>query len=224
MSKTDRAVIVTLIFTMVSVATIVLWVDISISNLEQQIAQLYSRQGEDSARITAIEEVVPRVERLETVSTYHQERLDYLSDTIALHKSEETTRFEDLLHEVNAYEEAVNGLTIAQIKLPTTWKGEKLSRTNGVVQGCSGRETWYNMDMSFCVRRMRSLGYNEKDYPYWVRDDGCKMLGQYIMVACNFRIRPLGTILETTRGWAIVVDTGGFVRQYPRGIDVATNW
>ena len=50
------------------------------------------------------------------------------------------------------------------------------------------------------------------------------MLGQFVMVAANFRIRPLGTILETSRGWSIVVDTGGFVNNYPKGIDVATNW
>ena len=209
---------------MVSVATIVLWTDISMSNLEQQIAVLYARQGEDSARITELEQLPERVDRLETVSQYHQDRLDYLSDTIALHKSDATTRFEDLLHEVNAYEEAVNGLTISQIKLPTTWKGVKLSKTSGVVVGPSGRETYYNMDMSYCISRMRAKGYSEKEYPYWVRDDGCKMLGQFIMVAANFRIRPLGTILETSRGWGIVVDTGGFVNNYPKGLDIATNW
>ena len=224
MSNTDKCVLVSLIFTMVSVATIVLWTDISMSNLEEQIAVLYARQGEDSARVSELEQLPDKITRLETMSQYHQERLDYLSDTIALHKSESTTMYDDLLHEVNSFEEAVDGLTTSQIKLPTTWKGAKLSKSNGTIQGPSGRETYYNMDMSYCISRMRAKGYSEKEYPYWVRDDGCKMLGQFVMVAANFRIRPLGTILETSRGWGIVVDTGGFVSNYPKGIDIATTW
>lgn len=224
MNKIDKAVIVILVFTMVNVAAVALYADISMSNLEQQIAQLYARQSDDSARITELETLPERIDHLELMSTYHQDRIDYLSDTISLNKSETTTRFDDLIHEVNSFEEAVNGLTVAEVKLPTTWHGAVLSKNNGVVQGPSGRETYYNMDMSYCVRRMRSKGYSESDYPYWVRDDGCKMLGQFVMVAANFRIRPIGTILETSRGWGIVVDTGGFVRSYPRGLDIATNW
>ena len=71
---------------------------------------------------------------------------------------------------------------------------------------------------------MRKLGYSEKDYPYWVRDDGAKMLGNYVMVAANWKIRPRGTILKTSLGSAIVVDTGEFVKDYPKGVDIATNW
>lgn len=224
MNRHDTAIITLLIFTMVMVGGVTLWADITISNLEQQIAQLYSKQSEDSGRIRELEILPARIEDLEKMSAFHQERLDYLSDAISLNKSESSTKFEDLLHEVNAFEEAVTNLTTAQIKLPTTWTGVKLTKSNGVITGPSGRETFYNMDMSFCVSRMRSKGYNATDYPYWVRSDGCKMLGQFVMIAANFRIRPLGTIIETSRGWGIVVDTGGFVSSYPKGIDIATNW
>ena len=68
---------------------------------------------------------------------------------------------------------------------------------------------------------MKDLGY---DFEYWVRDDGVKMFGDYIMVAADFETRPLGTILETTLGTAIVVDTGEFVAEYPDGIDIAVTW
>ncbi|MBR2522910.1 MAG: hypothetical protein IKE53_00545 [Clostridiales bacterium] len=99
-----------------------------------------------------------------------------------------------------------------------------LNKRDGVCYGPSGRETYYNLDMKQVVQRMRSLGYSASEYPYWVRSDGVKMLGPYVMVAANFRIRPRGTILESSLGTAIVCDTGGFIRWAPRGLDVAVDW
>jgi Predicted solute binding protein len=103
-------------------------------------------------------------------------------------------------------------------------QSKHLNTYNGVFQGPSGRETFYNLNMSLVIKYMRDLGYSEEEYPYWVREDGCKMLGNYIMVAANFSIRPKGTILETSLGTAIVCDTGSFVSDYPEGIDVAVDW
>ncbi len=100
----------------------------------------------------------------------------------------------------------------------------RLTAYAGVYQGPSGRETYYNLNMSLVVSYMRNLGYSEEEYPYWVREDGCKMLGNYIIVAANLSTRPKGTILETSLGTAIVCDTGSFVSNYPNGIDIAVNW
>ena len=99
-----------------------------------------------------------------------------------------------------------------------------LAKYPGGFMGPSGRETYYNLKMGVVVKNMRKIGYSEKDYPYWVRDDGAKMLGNYVMVAANWKIRPRGTILKTSLGSAIVVDTGEFVKDYPKGVDVAVNW
>jgi 3D (Asp-Asp-Asp) domain-containing protein len=71
---------------------------------------------------------------------------------------------------------------------------------------------------------MRSLGYSAEEYPYWVRSDGCKMLGNYIMVAANLSIRPKGTIVQTSLGAGIVCDTGGFASSNAYQLDIATNW
>lgn len=101
---------------------------------------------------------------------------------------------------------------------------DHLTAYGGVYYGPSGRETYYNLKMDLVVYYMRELGYDEEDYPYWIREDGCKMLGNYIMVAANWSIRPKGTILETSLGTAIVVDTGSFVSDYPEGIDIAVDW
>ena len=100
----------------------------------------------------------------------------------------------------------------------------KLTKSAGTVQGPSGKETYYNLNMSGVVKIMRGLGYTEEDYPYWVREDGCKMLGPYIMVAANFSIRPRGTTIETSLGTGIVCDTGGFARSNPTQLDIATSW
>ena len=90
--------------------------------------------------------------------------------------------------------------------------------------GESGRETYYNLNMGNCVAYMRELGYSEEEYPYWIRDDGAKMLGNYVMCAANWKIRPRGTIIPTSLGDAIVVDTGEFVADFPYGVDLAVDW
>lgn len=99
-----------------------------------------------------------------------------------------------------------------------------ITARSGVFKGPSGRETYYNLRMNTVVKHMRSIGYSEEEYPYWVREDGAKMLGNYVMVAANLSTRPKGTIIETSLGTAIVCDTGGFVNTYPNGVDIAVDW
>ena len=100
----------------------------------------------------------------------------------------------------------------------------RITKERGGYMGISGRETYYNLYMGNCVNFMRELGYSEEEYPYWVRDDGAKMLGNYVMCAANWKTRPRGTILQTSLGDAIVVDTGEFVKDYPNGVDLAVDW
>lgn len=101
---------------------------------------------------------------------------------------------------------------------------DRITKERGGYMGPSGRETYYNLNMSLCVAYMRDLGYDEIEYPYWIRDDGAKMLGNYVMCAANWSIRPKGTIIPTSLGDAIVVDTGDFVLEYPNGVDLAVDW
>ena len=99
-----------------------------------------------------------------------------------------------------------------------------LTMSAGAIQGPSGKETYYNLDMSGVVSIMRSAGYSEEEYPYWIRDDGVKMLGPYVMVAASYDIRPRGTILPSSLGTAIVCDTGGFASYNQSQLDIAVNW
>ena len=75
--------------------------------------------------------------------------------------------------------------------------------------------------MSGCINIMSSRGFHE---PYWVRSDGVKMYGYYVMCAAGLSIRPKGSIVESSRGLAIVVDTGGFASGNPRQLDIAVTW
>lgn len=91
----------------------------------------------------------------------------------------------------------------------------------GVYHGPSGKETYYNLPMGGVIYLMRHLGYSEEEYPYWIRDDGVKMFGDYVMVAADLSIRPKGTILESSMGTAIVCDTGDLETMQ---LDIAVNW
>lgn len=101
---------------------------------------------------------------------------------------------------------------------------DHITQCGGVYYGPSGRETYYNLPMDGVVAIMRDLGYSEEEYPYWVREDGAKMFGDYIMVAANLETRPKGTILDCSLGKAIVCDTGTFVKTYPGQLDIAVDW
>ncbi len=102
-----------------------------------------------------------------------------------------------------------------------SYSGAVLTAAAGRIEGPSGQETYYNMDMSGVVSIMRSMGNTDE---YWVRSDGVKMLGSYVMVAANLSVRPRGSLIATSLGMGIVVDTGGFAAANPTQLDIATNW
>lgn len=99
-----------------------------------------------------------------------------------------------------------------------------LTKSGGVFAGPSGKETYYNLPMGRVISNMRNLGYDVETYPFYVREDGAKMLGEYVMCAAELGSRPKGTILETSLGMAIVVDTGSFAYSNPTQIDLCVNW
>lgn len=100
-----------------------------------------------------------------------------------------------------------------------------LTKTDGTFLGVNGVETYYNLNMSKIITKMRGLGYDAETYPYYIREDGAKMLGEYVMCAADYDIRPVGTVLETSLGYALVCDTGAFAfGKVTTQIDLATDW
>jgi len=112
----------------------------------------------------------------------------------------------------------------APAETTSAWQGTVLTAKLGVVQGPSGKETYYNLPMGGVVKIMRQMGYTEEEYPYHVREDGVKMLGDYVMVAANLDLRPRGSILECSLGTALVCDTGAFAVKDQTQLDIAVDW
>ena len=110
------------------------------------------------------------------------------------------------------------------------WDGRVLTARAGRIQGPSGEETYYDADvltsagMGNCVNTMRNMGFSDVEYPYYLREDGVRMFGNYVMVAANLSIHPRGSLVETSLGTGIVVDTGDFSKCNPYQVDIAVNW
>lgn len=102
------------------------------------------------------------------------------------------------------------------------YRGEILNSKLGTVMGpTGGAETYYNLPMDGVIEKMAQKGYH---YDYWIRADGVKMYGKYIMLAANLDIYPRGTVLKTTLGLGLVCDTGIYIHEDPYQIDIAVNW
>lgn len=106
---------------------------------------------------------------------------------------------------------------------PIQAKADGLTARGGVYYNENNyKETYYNLKMNGVVRRMRERGYSEEEYPYWIREDGAKMLGDYIIVAADLSIHPRGATLYTSLGPGIVCDTGTKIKG--KRLDLAMNW
>lgn len=124
--------------------------------------------------------------------------------------------------ELQAIEESGNADEAATTETATAvWTGPVLSKNAGTVMGPSGKEVYYNMNMTSIIDRAHARGIEGE---FWVREDGVKMLGNYIMTAVSFDVHPYGSTFETSLGTAIAVDTGGFAATNPTMIDIAVRW
>lgn len=96
-----------------------------------------------------------------------------------------------------------------------------LTASKGVNYYGNQKETYYNLPMDGVISIAKSQGIEGE---YWVRDDGCKMYGNYIIVAANLDVHPRGSLVETSLGTGIVLDTGGFATSNPNQVDIAADW
>ena len=131
----------------------------------------------------------------------------------------------------------ITDITICNINEPeyeyippaSTYASEPVPSGSGVLTASGGvnynangnKETYYNLDMGGVVSNAYSMGVTGE---YWVRDDGVKMLGDYVMVAACYDVYPKGSLVDTSLGTGIVVDTGGFAESNPYQLDIAVSW
>ena len=100
--------------------------------------------------------------------------------------------------------------------------GDHLTKSGGVYYGPSGKETYYNLDMNGVVSNAQNMGIEGE---YWVREDGCKMYGDYIICAADLNVHPRGSLVESSLGTCIVLDTGGFATNGSGvALDIAVDW
>lgn len=91
--------------------------------------------------------------------------------------------------------------------------GSGLTPQSGVNYHNGRKETYYNLNMSGVISNAQAMGINGN---YWVRDDGVKMYGDYVIVASQ---DSKGTLIDTSVGQGIVLD------YCPAGtVDIATTW
>ncbi|MBE6158284.1 MAG: hypothetical protein E7159_00440 [Firmicutes bacterium] len=121
---------------------------------------------------------------------------------------------------------------VASFVVNGEYEDNELNSYDGFVEyGPSGAyETYYDADvicdvgMDNCVKYMRDLGYSEEEYPYYIREDGVRMFGDYVMVAADTNILPKGTMIDTSLGMGMVCDHCESSESNPRQIDIAVNW
>ena len=100
--------------------------------------------------------------------------------------------------------------------------GDHLTKSGGVYYGPSGKETYYNLDMNGVVSNAQNMGIEGE---YWVREDGCKMYGDYVICAADLNVYPRGSLVESSLGTCIVLDTGGFATNGSGvALDIAVDW
>lgn len=99
--------------------------------------------------------------------------------------------------------------------------GNHLTARGGVFWYGEQKETYYNLPMQGVIQIAREHGIGGE---YWVREDGVKMLGDYIMLATNNDTYPIGTLVMTSLGMGISLDTGTFAEANPLQVDVAVDW
>lgn len=88
-----------------------------------------------------------------------------------------------------------------------------LTPSSGINWFNGRKETYYNLNMAGVVSNAHAMGI---DGDYWVRGDGVKMYGGYVIVAAQMA---KGTIIQTSLGTGIILD-------YCQAgtIDIATVW
>lgn len=180
----------------------------------------------DTVRILLDEDEEPSIKDLGTLQENKESReairVQYgdvsgfvWKDLIEEQKPEEMTETPEMKTETDSNQEA-------PIAAPD-YQGGVLTQTLGTIIGPSGKETYYNLDMSGVVSNSHRDGI-EGDY--WVREDGVKMLGDNILAACDISgaVHNRYDLVSTSLGTAICADTGTFALSDPTQIDIATAW
>ena len=111
-------------------------------------------------------------------------------------------------------------LTVLMTVIMTVPAEAKLNKRDGVCYFEGHKETYYNLPMDRVLERAdRNFGRHHRK---WIRDDGCKMYGPFIIAAGA--VERYGEIVNTSLGEAIILDSGAFALNNPEQLDIAVTW
>lgn len=192
------------------------------SKMDEQIATLTDAVEARDASITDLDRQLDTLsdenDQLKNEITELQENLDELEQENLEKEAEE----EPVVKESNSYVAPVTASTpTPETVAYTPSNGSCLTPSGGVYNGPSGKETYYNLNMNGVISNAQAQGIQGD---YWVREDGVKMYGDYVIVAANLDTHPRGSTVETSLGTGIVLDTGGFAASDPTQLDIAVDW
>lgn len=181
--------------------------------LSKEVSELNAQAQQQETEIVQKEE---EIQRLNSDITSREDEVNKLNEKLKKLQEEK----EDLENQLSLKKEAEEKVLATK---QTSWSGVKLSPQLGSIQGPSGKETYYNLPMQGVVNNSHRDGIQGE---YWERDDGAKMLGNYILAACDVTgtVRNRYDLVETSLGTAICADTGEFAASNPYQIDISVNW
>ena len=180
------------------------------SNIKDYWEDLQSKRSEYSGMA---EEAIASLEDYlsdEQKSSLRELEADILNSTSISEIVGYETQFNDI---VNIATEEMNSALVAQATTVSTSSyssennavyysnGSGLTRSKGVNYHNGVRETYYNLNMSGVIANAQAMGINGN---YWVRDDGVKMYGDYVIVASGNGSK--GDIISTSLGDGIILD------------------
>ena len=94
-----------------------------------------------------------------------------------------------------------------------------LTASAGRIQFQGHSETYYNLNMRKVIQRTNEA-FGLGDH-YWIREDGVKMYGPWVIVAAHPTVTRY-SLVETSRGTGIVLDT--HTSEDKGLIDLAVTW
>lgn len=104
------------------------------------------------------------------------------------------------------------------IRIITTLMAIVLTAKAGRIAYRDHIETWYNLDMTRVIERSdKMIGLSDL---YWIRDDGVKMYGPWVIVAAH-KSKIRYSRVQTSLGEGIILDTH---ETDPEVYDIATTW
>ncbi len=203
-----------------------------------QTSNMKALDGKLDAIAQHQEEINRRLDELEQAV---DSRADGNTDTVNRILKNISDLKEDVQQDLREVDERINEIELSYNKEKTVTVAEEkpviaaeattaytpttgLTKRGGVnYYGENGeqKETYYNLPMSGVIGYAQAAGI---DGEYWVREDGAKMYGEYIIIAANQEVHPYGSTVETSLGTGIVLDTGSFAAGNPNQVDIATDW